>query len=150
MSVSESVEKTSSGSADTYVLDSSALLAFLTNEPGAKKVSDLFERAKRQRYRLLVPFSVFMETCYRIWQLEGEDAARRTFADLSHLPIQRVDVEEQSLWLACEMKAVYRLSVGDAWVMAITLAHKAILVHKDPDFEPLSHLVDLASLPYKR
>lgn len=145
-----SVEKTSSGSADTYVLDSSALLAYLTNEPGADQVGDLLEQAKRRRCRLLVPFMVFMETCYRIWQLEGEEAAKRTFADLSHLPVQRVDVEERSLWLACEMKAVHRLSVGDAWVLAIALAHKAILVHKDPDFEPLSHLVNLVSLPYKR
>lgn len=145
-----SVEKTSSGSADTYVLDSSALLAYLTNEPGADHVGDLLEQAKRRRCRLLVPFMVFMETCYRIWQLEGEEAAKRTFADLSHLPVQRVDVEERSLWLACEMKAVHRLSVGDAWVLAIALAHKAILVHKDPDFEPLSHLVNLVSLPYKR
>ncbi len=148
--MSGSVEKTSSGSTDTYVLDSSALLAYLTNEPGADQVGDLLEQAKRRRCRLLVPFMVFMEACYRIWQLEGEEAAKRTFADLSHLPVQRVDVEERSLWLACEMKAVHRLSVGDAWVLAIALAHKAILVHKDPDFEPLSHLVNLVSLPYKR
>jgi predicted nucleic acid-binding protein len=148
--VSGSVEKTSSGSTDTYVLDSSALLAYLTNEPGTDQVGDLLEQAKRRRCRVLIPFMVFMETCYRIWQLEGEEAAKRTFADLSHLPVQRVDVEERSLWLACEMKAVHRLSVGDAWVLAIALAHKAILVHKDPDFEPLSHLVNLVSLPYKR
>ena len=148
--MSGSVEKTSSGSTDTYVLDSSALLAYLTGEPGADRVGDLLEQAKRRRCRLLIPFMVFMETCYRIWQLEGEEAAKRTFADLSHLPVQRVDVEERSLWLACEMKAVHRLSVGDAWVLAIALAHKAILVHKDPDFEPLSHLVNLVSLPYKR
>lgn len=144
------IEKTSSGSAGTYVLDSSALLAYLTNEPGADQVGDLLEQAKHRRCRLLVPFMVFMETCYRIWQLEGEEAAKRTFADLSHLPIQRVDVEDRSLWLACEMKAVHRLSVGDAWVLAIALAHKAILVHKDPDFEPVGHLVNLVSLPYKR
>lgn len=144
------IEKTISGSAGTYVLDSSALLAYLTNEPGADQVGDLLEQAKHRRCRLLVPFMVFMETCYRIWQLEGEEAAKRTFADLSHLPVQRVDVEERSLWLACEMKAVHRLSVGDAWVLAIALAHKAILVHKDPDFESVSHLVNLVSLPYKR
>lgn len=144
------IEKTISGSAGTYVLDSSALLAYLTNEPGADQVGDLLEQAKHRRCRLLVPFMVFMETCYRIWQLGGEEAAKRTFADLSHLPVQRVDVEERSLWLACEMKAVHRLSVGDAWVLAIALAHKAILVHKDPDFESVSHLVNLVSLPYKR
>ena len=148
--MSESIEKTSSGAAGTYVLDSSALLAYLTNEPGADQIEDLLEQAKRRRCRLLVPFIVFMETCYRIWQLEGEEAARRTFADLSHLPVQRVAVEEQSLWLACEMKAIHRLSVGDAWVLAIALAHKATLVHKDPDFERAGHLVELVSLPYKR
>lgn len=148
--MSESIGKTSGGSAGTYVLDSSALLAYLTNESGADRVGDLLEQAKRGRCRLLVPFMVFMETCYRVWQLKGEEAARRTFADLSHLPVQRVDVEERSLWLACEMKAVHRLSVGDAWVLAIALAHKAVLVHKDPDFERAGHLVGLVSLPYKR
>jgi len=148
--VSENVEKTSSGSANTYVLDSSALLAYLTNEPGAGRVNELLEQARHHRCRLLAPFMVFMETCYRIWQMRGEDAARQTFADLSHLPIRRVDVEDQSLWLACEMKAVYRLSVGDAWVLAAALMHKATLVHKDPDFEVARHLVSMEILPYKK
>lgn len=147
MSVSE--EKTSAGSGGTYALDSSALLAYFREEPGARQVRELLESARRGRCRLLVPFMVFMEVCYRIWQVKGEEAARQAFVELLALPLHRADVDDRSLWLACEMKAVYRLSVGDAWVLAIAVAHQANLVHKDPDFEPAARLVPMTPLPYK-
>lgn len=147
MSVSE--EKTSAGSDSIYALDSSALLAYLRGEPGERQVRGLLEAARHGRCRLLVPFMVFMEVCYRIWQVKGEEAARQAFVELLELPIHRVDVDDRSLWLACEMKAVYHLSVGNAWVLAIAIAHRANLVHKDPDFESAAQLVSMTTLPYK-
>ena len=138
------------GSRGTYVLDTSALLTYLGNEPGSEQIHELLEGAKNQQCQLTVPFIVFMEVCYRVWQVAGEEEARRTFTDLTHLPIHRTEVDDRTLWIACEMKAVYRMSVADAWVLATAIANQAQLVHKDPDFESAKELVEMVTLPYKK
>lgn len=48
-----------------------------------------------------------------------------------------------------DLKSAYRLSFADAWIAALALRQKAVLVHKDPEFEPLSQSLALQTLPYK-
>ncbi|MEA3356768.1 MAG: PIN domain-containing protein [Candidatus Bipolaricaulota bacterium] len=47
------------------------------------------------------------------------------------------------------MKALYKLSLADAWIIATALREQAQLVHKDPEFEQVKERVHLLSLPYK-
>jgi predicted nucleic acid-binding protein len=42
-----------------------------------------------------------------------------------------------------------RLSVADAWIAATALSLGAILVHKDPEYEPLKNKIRQQILPYK-
>ena len=49
---------------------------------------------------------------------------------------------------AARVKARYRLSVADAWVAALALLRDAELIHKDPEFDPITDLRVLR-LPYK-
>ena len=81
--------------------------------------------------------------------ISGEEQARQSFVDLTHLPIQRTEVDDRTLWVACEMKAVYRMSVADAWVLATAIVNRSQLVHKDPDFELAKDFVRMLRLPYK-
>ena len=37
---------------------------------------------------------------------------------------------------AAELKAEHPLSLADAWIAACALEHNAILVNKDPEFQP--------------
>jgi ribonuclease VapC len=48
------------------------------------------------------------------------------------------------------IKASHRLSLADAIIAAFALQHQAVLIHKDPEFEPLSGHVMLEALPYAR
>jgi len=66
------------------------------------------------------------------------------------LPVEQVDVTEAILATASELKANYRISVADSWIIATAINRSAVLVHKDPEFEALSDRVALKTLPYKK
>ncbi len=50
---------------------------------------------------------------------------------------------------AAKMKATHRISFADAFVAATAKRFKAVLVHKDPDFNVLSSVLKLKMLPPK-
>ena len=66
------------------------------------------------------------------------------------LPVEQVDVTEAILATASELKANYRISVADSWIIATAINRSAVFVHKDPEFEALSDRVALKTLPYKK
>ena len=90
-----------------------------------------------------------MEAYYRIWRLEGEESAKRIYAELLSLPVSRIDINDGILLRAGAIKANYRLSVADSWIIASAMEVRASLVHKDPEFEQVRDIVSLISLPYK-
>ena len=94
--------------------------------------------------------SANMECRYRLWRVQGRDAADEISRALSMLPVTRVDVDDGLLSTASELKALHRISVADSWIIATAMALNATLVHKDPEFEALSDKVSLNTLPYKK
>lgn len=134
---------------ETFLLDTSALLALRENEPGAEEVASLLLKAQRKRAHLLVSFISTMEVFYVSWRKEGKAVAHRAYLDLKMLPIQRIEASESILLRAAELKATYPLSLADSWIAATAEEHDAILVHKDPEFETLKDHVSLKSLPFK-
>ena len=47
------------------------------------------------------------------------------------------------------LKTEYRLSVADCWIAALVVERKAILVHKDPEFEQIEAKLHVLKLPYQ-
>ncbi len=45
--------------------------------------------------------------------------------------------------------SLYRVPVADVWITASALRAQATLVHKDPEFEQVAHLVPMPTLSYK-
>jgi len=41
------------------------------------------------------------------------------------------------------------MSMADAWITALAKIKKAILVHKDPEFESIEKEIEVLKLPYK-
>jgi len=132
-----------------FALDTSAILAFTEREAGSSKVREILRQGEGGRARVLLSFMVLMEAYYRIWQLRGREAAEEILLLLKALPVERIAVDEPILRLAGEIKALYRLSVADAWIIATAIHHDAQLVHKDPEFEQIEGRVTLIPLPYK-
>ncbi len=119
---------------NVFVLDTSALLAFRSDEPGADRVESLLLRAKRSQQRLLVSFMTRLELLYRVWREEGEEAARGAIRLVDSFAIEWISCEPAILETAAQLKARGGLSVADSWIAATAVVCGGILVHKDPEF----------------
>jgi len=132
-------------SARPYLLDTSALLSFIEDEPGA----DCVEAALKQP-KTLVPWPVLLEAHYITLREKGEAEAYRRTALVKRLDVKILwDMDESTLLAAARLKAAHRLSLADAIIAAFALLTDAVLLHKDPEFDALAGLVPMEALPYK-
>jgi predicted nucleic acid-binding protein len=125
---------------NSFVLDTSALLALRGDESGADRVEALLLQAKRNQCRLLASFMSRMEILYNVWRVEGEEAARHALRLMDSFSVHWVSCEPNILEIAARIKARGKLSVADSWIGATAIAYNATLVHKDPEFEPLEDI----------
>lgn len=132
--------------ADTFVLDTSALLALRSDEPGAARVEEILRGGRRGKTNVLVSFMTRMELLYRVAATEGEDAARTALRLLDAAGVSWVSCDPAILDLAARFKARGGLSVADAWIAATAATRRAVLVHKDPEFAAVRE-VDQERLP---
>ena len=137
------------GGKPRYLLDTSALLTFSGDEPGADAVGILLAKGRREEIQLYMSFLSVMEAGYKAYQARGEESLAALLASVQQLPITRVDVSDELIALAARMKGMYRLSLADAWVLATAKHLQATLVHKDPEFEQAAAEVRLQPLPYR-
>jgi len=134
---------------EPVVLDTSAILALWENEEGASAVEKILREAT-PRKPVYLSFMTFMECRYRVWKDQSREAAEELVRSMRHLPALRIDVDDEILSLAAELKASHRISVADSWIIATAISRNAVLVHKDPEFEAVRSRVKLKTLPYKR
>ena len=128
-----------------YLLDTSALLALIENEEGADRVESIL-----REHKAFLPFLVLLEVHYITRQERGQGEADRRYALLKQLPGEILwHLDEPVLLTASRFKAGHRLSLADAMIAAFAARQKAVLVHKDPEYEALSGEVEMESLPYK-
>ena len=132
-----------------YVLDTSAILALVQDEPGAARVQALLIGAREGRWEISVSFASMSEVYYIVCQKQGVAPARELVVLLKELPVGIVQSSERITLAAGRLKAEHRLSFADAFIAATAMEKNAVLVHKDPEFEPLAASVALEALPYK-
>ncbi len=130
----------------SFVLDTSAILAFIEKEEGAERVRDIL-----LKQNVILPWITILEVVYISQRELGEEEAVTRYALIKKLDATIIwDADEAFLLNAARIKATHSLSLADAVVAAIAAQHKATLVHKDPEFEPLSDVLDMEILPYKK
>lgn len=128
-----------------YVLDTSALLTLIEDEPGAARV----EQVLRSEI-VLIPWMCSFEVVYITQQERGVAEAERRYALLKALPVTHLwELEEALLLTAARLKATYRLALADTLIAACAIRERAILLHKDPQYDALSGQLQLENLPYK-
>ena len=121
-----------------YLLDTSALMTLRDNEAGADVVAALLYNAlQKSDTECFGSFISQMELLYRVWRDEGESAGRLAYEQCRALPITWIFPDQSLLEKAAEVKATLSLSLADAWIAATAISLDAILVHKDPEFEPV-------------
>jgi len=131
-------------SGERFVLDTSALLAFMTGEKGADIVEKILSGKGNSLY---VPWAVLFEVYYITRRTSGEKEADERFVLIKELPVSILwNMEEPDVLSAARIKAQFRVSFADSIIVATALRKEATLVHKDPEYECLSEMIKLRSL----
>ena len=122
----------------TYVLDSSALMAFFEDRPGADKVEELLAKAAEAKRPLAMSVVNWGEVYYSVWRARGEKAAAAKLHEIAQLPIEIVGVDIELGKLAASLKAEHNLPYADCFAAALAQSRKATLVTSDKDFACVS------------
>lgn len=123
----------------TYVLDASALIAFLEDKAGAQKIEAMLIEARRAHARIFMSSLNYGEVYSKLLRDQSQEQARRTISGVSPLPIEIQDVTAQRSFRAAEIKNTYKLYYADAFAAGLAIEHKATLVTGDSDFKKLGH-----------
>jgi predicted nucleic acid-binding protein len=129
----------------SYLLDTSALLTLLEDEAGADRVEYVFKQAQT-----FICSVSLLEVRYITLQERTEAEA-----DVRHALLKRSgatvlwELDEPIVIKAAGLKAEHSISLADAIVAASAHRHGAILLHKDPEFDALSDVINQERLPYK-
>jgi len=124
-----------------YLLDTSAILAYLLNEPAAGRVAALQTQAA-------LPFVSVAELYAALWVRLGQAKADEAVAAVRAWELPWLWPTEEVVLLAGRWRAVYRLGLADSFIAALAFLTHATLVSKDPDFRPLQpdlRLLDLSA-----
>ena len=122
-----------------YVLDASALFAFLENRPAASKVNELLKEAARGQAEISMSAVNYGEVYASILREHGPDRATTAMNAIHPLPIRLLDATPQRAFRAAEVKSRYKLYYVDSFAAALAIEGKATLVTGDADFRRLGH-----------
>jgi predicted nucleic acid-binding protein len=131
------------------VLDTSAIFSLIRDEAGADIVEAVLDDGRAGKIAIVVSFASLTEIFYHTLQLANKERASEIIARVKSWPVEFVYPDEALCIAAGEIKALFPLSFADAFVAATARETKAVLFHKDPEFESLRGMVNLKALPYK-
>ena len=118
----------------TYALDTSALVTFFEDRPGAGEVEELLANASESKRPLFMSVVNWGEVYYSIWRSRGEEVANEKLQQISQLPIEVVDVDMPTAKLAARFKAECKLPYADCFAAALAQQRKSAVVTADQDF----------------
>ena len=72
-----------------YVLDASAILAFIENEEGVKEVESLFNKVLEGEVDLFISTISCIEVFYISLKEQGEKVAKERLELINHLPLNK-------------------------------------------------------------
>ena len=132
----------------TYVLDTSALFAYIEDEDGANVIENVFLETLMGQHTLYVSVVSCIEVYYISFREQGPAIASERLQLLQDLPLVQSPLEKQSITIIGELKATHTLSFADCCIAGLAQAKGAVLIHKDPEFDQLPMLAQ-QKLPYK-
>ena len=128
--------------ADSYVLDSFAILALLNDEPGSDQVSALFKRSRADA-QLLMSWINVGEVAYIVERRWGAGRVQQVLGLLEATGIHMVAVERELALGAAHLKAVHPLAYADAVAAALARQTEATLVTGDPELRVVEGTVQI-------
>ncbi len=119
------------------VLDSHALLALLRDEAGSEMVAAILEKAGQRDQPVHMTEVNYAEVQYTIRRKDGEAAWANIAGELKAVPIEFHPADRRLADIAADFKARFKISLADAFAVALAREKKAELVTGDPEFKPL-------------
>lgn len=132
-----------------YVLDTSALLAYIESEEGIAQIDDLFQQALDDQIELFVSVISCIEVFYVTLQEQGEATAKERLNLIADLPVTQESVDKNLTEIIGVIKATRTMSFADSCIAGLAKYKQAILVHKDPEYEQIEDELQQLKLPYK-
>ena len=123
-----------------YVLDASAMLAYIYDEPGADRIEEILTDEETEVY---MNAATLGEVFYDIMQEEGKEAALRALARMRNIGIKIVPLDEDLALSTANLKGFSGIPYVDGMAAATALQYNAILVAVDPDFKRLEDRVKI-------
>ena len=129
-----------------YVLDSFAVLAYLSGEPGAAAVEAVLHSAADGASRVLLSIINLGEVLYITERSGGLHRAQEVLGLLRQLPVEILPADEPLVFSAAHIKANHTLAFADAFAVATALQERGTILTGDPEFRAVEALVSIAWL----
>lgn len=132
-------------SAVPAVLDSWALIAYFRNEPGASEVAALVCEATADEPLHMSEVN-FAEVKYTIIRKDGPDRWQAVAQDWPRLPLRLHPATHAQAERAGDLKAGNRMSLADAFAVALAVELGGELATGDPEILAMGSVVQLRRL----
>jgi predicted nucleic acid-binding protein len=127
-----------------YVLDASALIALLADEPGAATVQSVLLQVEEGRCQAQMSVVNWGEVYYFLLRNRHPGASR-----LQAVPVSLIDADTRVARLAAKFKAHNQLPYVDAFAAAAAIQAGGTLLTCDADFHRVEDQVDIRWLASK-
>ena len=117
------------------VLDASALLALLFDEPGAEKIENLFNQAAEADKPMFIAAVNWAEVLYKMHRKQGAQGFEGARHFELTMPLDVVPVDRELAEAAALLKNEHDLGLADAFAAALAKHKKAELVTADREFK---------------
>ena len=115
-----------------YILDACALLALLSNEPGADIVANVYQKAVSGEITLAINKLNLLEVYYDLIRTYGKENADIFYKKFKQLPINIYhEISDEIFTEAGRLKASYKISLADSVALAQTIVSGGALLTAD-------------------
>ena len=133
----------------TYVLDASAILRYIDNEPGAAEVEKLLKKARLGDAVLLMSAVNWGEVLFIILRAHGVAAMNAIESKMQSFPFQVLAADHITAKEAAEIRFRFKVPYADAFAAAIARQNQATVVTADHDFTSIRGAIKVQLLPTK-
>ncbi len=116
----------------SFVLDTSAILVYLSNEKGSDLIEELLDKAVLKEASLYTSYLVISELYHLIGSELGISKANEAIVTVRRWPIELVEVGESIALAAGRLMVKDSLPIQDAITVATAIDKKASLITSNP------------------
>jgi ribonuclease VapC len=135
------------GEPGVFVLDSFAVLAYLSGEAGMKRVQEMLENAARGLASIKLSMINLGEVLYITEREVGLAQAQAVLAAVEQLPVEILPATNARVLAAAHLKANHKFAYADAFAAAAALELNGTVLTGDPEFKEVEGLVPVEWLP---